>query len=59
MNGQSQLEPAQLRENWGNKSSDLKLAPLASPALRTWARGGVVAALNILLRRIPTAEPGF
>ena len=47
MNGQSQLEPAQLRENWGNKSSDLKLAPLASPALGTWARGGVVAALNI------------
>ena len=34
MNGQSvQLEPAQLRENWGNKSSDLKLAPL--PLART------------------------
>ena len=34
MNGQSvQLEPAQLRENRGNKSSDLKLAPL--PLART------------------------
>ena len=60
MDGQSvQLEPAQLRQNWGNKSSDLKLAPLHSPALRAWSRGGVVAALSILLRRIPPAEPAI